>query len=126
ALAGENRIEALGEGGVLGGDAGGVAAFVPVVVAAGGGAELPVLRLPARVVVAERDQRRGADGDGVGAERQGLGHVGAAADAARDDQLHLAVHVELLQGAHGGADRRQGGDAAVLDEHLLGRGRAAL
>ena len=48
------------------------------------------------------------------------------ADAARDDQLHLAVHVELLQRLdrepHGG----QRGDADVLDEDVLRRGRAAL
>src|SRR5581483_10758303 len=80
---GEHGIEPPGELGVLRGDAGRVAAFVPVVVAAGGGAEPGVLRLPARVVVAQRNQRRRADGDGARAQRQGLGHVGAGADAAR-------------------------------------------
>ena len=99
---------------------------MPVVVAARRGAELAVLGFPARVVVAERNERGGADRHGVRSERQRLGHVAAAADAAGDDQLHLAMHVELLQGADRGADRCQRGDAAVLDEYVLRGGRAAL
>ena len=93
---------------------------------AGLGAERGVVLLVERRVAAQRDQRRGADRDRVGAQRQRLGDVGAAADAARDDQLHLAVHVELLQRLDRLAHRRQRRDADVLDEHVLRRAGAAL
>ena len=43
-----------------------------------------------------------------------------------DDELHLAVHAEFLQRLHRLRDRGQGGDADVLDEHVLGGGGAAL
>ena len=43
-----------------------------------------------------------------------------------DDQLHLAVHAEVLERVHGRADRGERRDAGVLDEHLLGGGGAAL
>ena len=79
-----------------------------------------------RIVVAERDQRRGADRDRVGAERQRLGHVGAVADAAGDDELHLAVHAEILQRLHGRADGGERRHADMLDEHFLRRRGAAL
>jgi hypothetical protein len=42
------------------------------------------------------------------------------------DQLHLAMHAELLQRLHGERDGGQRGDADVLDEHVLGRCGAAL
>ena len=67
-----------------------------------------------------------ADRHGVGAERQGLGHVGAVADAAGDDELHLAVHAEILQRLHGRADAGERRLADMLDEHFLRRRRAAL
>ena len=124
--AGRDRIEPRGQLRVLRGDAGRIAALVPVVVGAGGGAELAVFVLVARIVVAERDQRRGADRHRVGAERQRLGDVGAVADAARDDELHLAVHAEILQRLHGRADRGERRDADMLDEHVLRRRGAAL
>ena len=123
--AAEHRIEPLGQFGILRRDPGGIAAFMPVVIGAGGGAERLVFRLQLRIIVAERDQRRGADGDGIGAKRQRLGHVGAITDAAGDDQLHLAVHAELLQRLHRRPDRCQRRDADVLDR-LLRRRRAAL
>ncbi len=69
---------------------------------------------------------RDADRDGVGAERERLGDVGAGADAAGDDQLHLAVHAELHQRLDRLRDRGQDRDADVLDEHLLRGGGAAL
>ena len=78
-----------------------------------------------RPVAVERDQGSRADVDRVGAQRQGLGHVGAAADAAGDDELHLAVHVELLQRFHRQPHGRQGRNADMLDEDVLGCGRAA-
>ena len=79
-----------------------------------------------RIVVAEGDQRRSADRDRVGTERQALGHVGAVAHAAGDDELHLAVHAEVLQRPHRGRDSGEGGNAHVLDEHFLGGRGAAL
>ena len=66
---------------------------------------------------------------GVGPEGQALGHVGAVADAAGDDELHavlLLVDAELLQRLYGERDGGERRDADVLDEHLLRRGGAAL
>ena len=126
AAAGAHGIEALRELGILGGDAGRIAALVPVVVGARRGVELLVLGLERGIVVAERDERRGADRHRVGAERQRLGDVGAVADAAGDDELHLAVHAEVLQRLHGRADAGQRRLADMLDEHLLRRRGAAL
>src|SRR5262245_44438492 len=53
--AGENRIEPRRQRGVLRGDADRVAAFMPVVVGTGGGAERAILFLEMRIVVAEGD-----------------------------------------------------------------------
>ena len=103
-----------------------IAAFVPVVVGAGRRAERAIVVFQVRIVVAERDQRRGADRDRIGAKRQRLGDVGAIADAAGDDQLHLAVHAEILQRLHRRRDRRQRRNADMLDEYFLRRGRSAL
>ena len=77
-------------------------------------------------VAAERHQHALADGDGVGPEGQRLGHVGPGANAAGDDQLHLAEDVHLVERLDG---QRQGGqrrNAGVLDEHLLRRRRPSL
>ncbi len=123
---GQDGVEPCHQDRVLGRDAGRVLAFVPVVVGPGRRAEGLVLGLVDGVVVAERDQRRRADRDRVGAKRQGLGDVGTVADAARNDELHLAVHAELLQGLDGRADAGQRRHADILDEDLLGGGRAAL
>ena len=121
-----DRVEPRGQLGVLGADARRVGAVLEVVEEARGAAELLVLGGVAGMVVAQRDQRGGADRDRVGAQRQRLGDVGAGADAAGDDQLHLAVHSEFLQRLHGLRDGGQRRDADVLDEHLLGGGGAAL
>ena len=121
-----DRVEPLHQFGILGGDAGGILALVPVVISAGGGAELAVLVLERGIVVAEGDQRRRADRDRVRTERQGLGDVGSVADAAGDDQLHLAMHVEILQRLHGGADTGESGLSHILDEDFLGGGGTAL
>ena len=64
--------------------------------------------------------------DRVGAERERLRDVGARADAAGDDQLHLAVHAQLLERVHGEPHRGQRRDADVLDEDVLRRRGAAL
>ena len=124
--AAELRVEARGELVVLGRDPDRVAARLPVVVVAGRAADLAVGLVVLGRVVAHRDQRRGADRDRVGAERERLGDVGAGADPARDDQLHLAVHAELLERVDGEPHGRQRRDADVLDEDVLRRRRAAL
>jgi hypothetical protein len=99
---------------------------VPVVVVAGRAADLRVLLLQLRAVVAQRDQRRRPDRDRVRAERKGLGDVGARPDPARHDQLHLPVHVELGEGVDREPHRRERWDADVLDEDVLRRGSPAL
>ena len=43
-----------------------------------------------------------------------------------DDELHLARMPDLFEGLGRHAHRRQGRDAGVLDEHVLGGGGAAL
>ena len=90
------------------------------------GAERRVVLFVQRRVAVQRDQRRGADRDRIGAERHGLGDVRPAPDAARHDQLHLAVHVELVERLDRLAHRRQGRNADMLDEHVLGGAGAAL
>ena len=120
------RVEARGELRILRRDARGVLALVPVVVEAGGGADLGVLIGVGRIVVAQRDHRRDANRYGVRAKRECLGGVGAVADAAGDDELHLAVHAHLLQCRHGLADTRERRQANVLDEHVLRGGSTAL
>ncbi|MPM07838.1 hypothetical protein SDC9_54147 [bioreactor metagenome] len=121
-----DRVEPRHQRGVLGGDAGRVLALVPVVIGIRGGAELAVFGRPFRVVLAKRHQRRGADRDRIGAKREGLGHIGAGADAARDDELHLAVHAQILQRLHRGPDAGKRRLADMLDEHILRRRGAAL
>ena len=80
-------IEILGQFRVLGGDPGGVATGLEVVVEAGVATELLILLCIPRVVVAQRNERSGTDRDGVGTESHGLGDVGARTDAAGDDEL---------------------------------------
>src|SRR5680860_1793382 len=70
-------IETRGQVRVLRADAGGAAPLMPIVVSSRRGAELLIFLLERRVVVAERGQCRAADRHRVGAERKGLGHVGA-------------------------------------------------
>ena len=106
---------------ILGGDADRAAAGVAVMAGARLGAErLVVLDVQRRVAV-ERDQRGGADVARVGAERQGLGDVDAAADAAGRDELDLAVEPEVLERAPRLDDRGQRRDARVVLQDL-GRG----
>src|SRR6185312_7523759 len=73
------------------------AAGMAVVAVAGLGADLVIVLDIDRAVAAERDQRSDADRDSIRAKRQRLGHVGSAPDSAGDDELHLAMHVELLK-----------------------------
>ena len=126
APSGRDRIEPLRQLRILSGDARWVLAFVPVVVGAGCCAELLILRLPARVVVAKGDERRGANRDRIRAKRQRLGHIGARANAAGQDQLHLTSHAELVQRLNGWADAGERRHADMLDEDVLRRRRAPL
>src|SRR5438093_5216951 len=122
----EHRVETGRELVVLRRDPCRVAARLPVIVEARRAADLPVLLVVLRAVVAQSDQGGSPDRDRVGTKRERLGDVGAGADAARDDQLHLPVHVQLLEGVHGEAGRRERGYADVLDEDVLRRGGSAL
>src|ERR1700712_3540023 len=123
-------VEAGGQLGILGADSRWVGTVLEVVEETGGATECFVLCGVARVVVAERDQRRGPDRYRVSAECHRLGDVGTVAYAAGDDQLDLpsttAVHAEFGQRPHPLRARRQRGDADVLDEHLLRCGGATL
>ena len=64
-------------------------------------------------VLGEGDARR--QEDAVGAQLDGLGHVGTGADPARDQQLDLAVHAEILQCG----DDRPGFDTTRIQQHLF-------
>jgi hypothetical protein len=121
-----DRVQPGGKFRVLGGDAGGIAAVLEVVVEPGCGVERGVFGSVAGVVVAQGDQSGGANGHGVGTQSHGLGNVGAGTDAAGDDELDLAVDAEFLQCLDSLRDGGEGGDADVFDEYLLRRCRAAL
>ena len=124
--AAELGVEPRGELVVLRRDPDGIESGLPVVVEARGAADLAVRVVVLGRVVAHRDQRRRADRDRVRAERERLGDVGARADPAGDDQLHLPVHPELGQRLDGEAHGGQRRNADVLDEDVLRRRRAAL
>src|SRR5262249_45604997 len=92
-LAARDRwIEALGERSILSRDAGWVTPLVPIVIGPSGRSELAIFVFKMRVIVPERDQRRGPDRHGIRTQRQALCHVGAITDASRHDQLDLAMH----------------------------------
>ena len=61
------------------------------------GAERLIILDVDRAIATERDQRSGADRDGIRSHRQCLGNIGAAADAAGDDQLHSPMLAQLLE-----------------------------
>ena len=136
AVGGADGIEPRLERGVLRGDADRTAAGVAVGAAARLGAQRGVVGADVDgcagvvavggAVAAQGEERGHADGDGVGTEGEGLGHVGARADAARDDQLDLVAHADVAEGLGGHAHGGQGGDAGVLDEDVLGGRGAAL
>ena len=71
-------------------------------------------------------QCRGADGHCVSAKCQGLCHVGTIANAAGDDKLHMAMHVEFLQCFDRWPYCCQYWQTDMFDEHFLRRGGAAL
>ena len=67
-----------------------------------------------------------ADRHGIGAHRQRLGDIGAGANAAGDDKLHFALHIQVFQCIYRLAQCCQGRNADVFDEHGLCGGGAAL
>ena len=56
---------------------------------------------------------------------QRFGGIGAVPDTARNDELHFAVHAEILQRLHRRPDGAEDRQADMLDEHFLRRRRAA-
>ena len=119
-------IEPAFEHRVLRRDADRTAPGMAMMAGAGLGAERAIILDMDAAVAAERDQCGGADRDRIGAHRQRLGDIGPAADAAGDDQLHLAVLAQLLERLDRLAQGRQGRDAGMLDKDLLGGAGAAL
>ena len=109
------------ERGVLRGDAHRAASGVAVRAATGCGAERLVVGVDVdrravgvavgRPVAAQGQEGRHADGHGVGAEGQRLGHIGAGADSSGHNQLHLVTGPEIPEGLRGHAHGGQGGDA---------------
>ncbi len=99
---------------------------MPIIIGAGGGAKLVVFFFQCWVIVTQGHQRRRADRHRVGAKCEGLRHIGAIADASRNDQLHLAMHAKILQRLHRRPNTGQGRLADMFDEDFLGRRRAAL
>ena len=77
------------------------------------------------LVAVQRHHHGVADGDGIGAERQGLCHVAAVADAAGIDQRDLALLAELVDRAARLADRRDARHAGVFGRDMRAGARAA-
>ena len=77
-------------------------------------------------IAAQRNQHALTDSHSICAHGQRLGHIGPGADTARDDELHLADHVQVFQRVHRLAQRCQRGDAHVLNETSLCRCGTAL
>ena len=104
------------------------AAGVAVVALARRHADRPLVVGDARdlLVAVERHQRRVADRDGVGAERDALGHVAAVADAARHDQVDLVGEADVLERAARLRDRRHQRDAGLLGGGVRAGAGAAL
>ncbi len=77
---------------------------MPVVIGTGSRAELLIFLFQRRIIVAQRNHRGRSNRNRIRAKRQRLGRIGTAANTAGNDQLHLAVHVEILQRLHGRPD----------------------
>ena len=120
------RVQAAREFRVLGRDARWILSLVPVVVGAGRGAQALIIFFVDRVVVAQGDQCCGPNGHCISAEGQALGHVSSVSNAARNDELHLPVHVQFNESIDRGTYRREGRDTHVLDEDILGSRGTAL
>ncbi len=78
------------------------------------------------LIAAQRKQHALTDGHRIGAQCQRLGDIGAGANAAGHDQLHLVFHVQVFERIDGLTHRGQRRNAHVLDEGPLRGGRAAL
>ncbi len=99
---------------------------MPIVIGARRCPELSIFFLPLRVVVAQRDQRGGSDGNRIRPQGQSLGDVGARSDPPRDDELDLAMHAKVLESLYRRTYARKGREADMLDEDVLGRRRSSL
>ena len=78
------------------------------------------------IIVAQRNHGSRSDGDSVGTQRQRLGNIGTGSNAARYDQLHFTVHVEILQRLHRRAYAGQRRLADMFNEDILCRCRSTL
>ena len=78
------------------------------------------------LVAVERHQGGVADRDGVGAERDALGHVAAVADAAGHDEVDLVREAHVLERAARLGDRRHQRDAGLLGRGVRAGAGAAL
>ncbi len=78
----QNRVKPRGKIWVLRRDARRITAFMSVVIGIGGRPKFLVFLFPFRVIVAQGDQGRRADGNRIRAQRHGLGNVRARPDAA--------------------------------------------
>ena len=70
------------------------------------------------LVAIERHQHRMADGDRIGAERQGLCHIATITNAAGIDERNLALLAQFIDGAACLADRGDAGDARILGRDM--------
>src|SRR5262249_17441045 len=78
------------------------------------------------LVAVERHQHRVPDGDRIGAERHGLGHVAAVPDAAGINEADLAPLAELIDGAARLADSGDTWHAGVLGGDMRSSAGATL
>ena len=127
-LGGLVDVQPLAQLGVLGSDPNRAAARVAVVALAGGHADRALVVGDARdlLVAVERHQRRVADRDRVGAERQALGDVAAVADPARDHEVDLVGEADVLERPARLGDRRQQRDPGLLSRDVRTGAGAAL
>ena len=122
----KNRVKSSGKLRILGGDACRVAAFMPVIIGSSSGAKLLILCLPHRIIVTQRNQCCGANRHRICTQRHRFGNISTTTDATRHDQLHLAMHPQILQGLNRLWDTGQDWHTNVFDEHVLRGSSAAL
>ena len=122
------RGQACFQVGGLGGDANRATAGMAVMAIAGrrfqavvvcGGGNILTILVVVIAVAAQGHQHGLADGDGVSTQGEGLGDVGTAANAARDNQLHFAEDVHLFECFDSEGQGCEGGNTGMFDEDLL-------
>ena len=97
---------------------------MPIIIGARCGAQCLILGLPFGIIIAQRNQSGGSDGNSICPQRHGFGDIRAIANSARDDQLNFSVHPQILQRFYRRANAGQSGQADMFDKHIL-RGRCA-